>query len=159
MPHVLASFWFLPSGFLWVFLAALNFWVWRRSKSSGHLVMLLGAAWLAQHYVLATFNICLIGTANYDLAVVLGSLLFVIGFYLSVKPLVADDLARARRWIRSKFGKPGAATYPSRAPAAPPPATTPYFPPAAGATPLPPPPPFATRSQSGRPAPDDLNLR
>ena len=103
------SFWYLPSGLLWVAVAALNFWVWRRSKSNSHLIMLLGSGWLAQYYVLATFEICLIGAANYGLAVVLGSLLFAIGFYLSVKPLVADDVARLTHGLRSKLGKPGAA--------------------------------------------------
>ncbi len=156
-PPLLAefSFWLLPSGLLWAFLAALNFWVWRRSKSSGHLVMLLGAAWLAQHYVLGAFDMCVIGRSNYSLSVVLGSLLFAIGFYLSVKPLVADDLARARHWMKSKLGKSGAAPY---APPAPPAAPTPFFSPTAGATPLPPPAPSAARYAPAKP-PDDLNLR
>lgn len=153
------SFWYLPSGLLWAFLAALNFWVWRRSKSSGHLVMLLGGAWLAQYYVLAAFEICLIGAANYALAVVFGSLLFAIGFYVSVKPLVSDDLARARHWLGGKVGRPGAATSSAPSPsAAPQPGTTAFFSPTAGATPLPPLPPAAPRA-FGTPPPDNLNLR
>jgi hypothetical protein len=155
MSPVLAafSFWYLPSGFLWAFLAALNFWVWRRSKSSGHLVMLLGGAWLAQYYVLAAFEICLIGSANYALSVVLGSLLFAIGFYVSVKPLVADDLARVRQWMRGKMGRPNtAASAPPAAPApaaAPRPGATTFFSASSGGTPPPPPPPPS----------DDLKLR
>lgn len=154
------SFWYLPSGFVWAFLAVLNFWVWRRSKSSGHLVMLLGAAWLAQYYVLATFDFCLFGLSNCGLAVLLGSLLFAVGFYLSVKPLVADDFARARRWILTKFGKSAVASAPGEAaPSTARPPPTQFFSPTAGATPLPPPVPFSPGAAQGNPPQEPLNLR
>lgn len=153
LPVLAFSFWYLPSGLLLAFVAALCFWVWRRTKSSGHLLMLIGTAWLAQYYVLAAFEMCVLGVSNYALSVVIGSLLFAIGFYVSVKPLVADDLARVTRWIRSRLGRNAALS----APAAAPPAPTPFFapsPPAAGGKD-----PTPRATGSGSPTPEDLNLR
>jgi len=154
LPDVATLIWFLPSGLAWGFVATLNFWIWRRSKSAGHLVMLVGSGWLALSYLLATFDWSPFGLAHADLSFLFGSVIFVAGFYLSVKPLVAGELGKVRRLVASKLGTPGvtptipyappSASAPPR-PAAPPPAPSPLSPP--------PPPP-------ARPSPpDELNLR
>lgn len=161
LPVLATLIWFLPSGLLWAFVATLNFWIWRRSKSTGHVVMLVGAAWMALHYLLATFDVALLGATHYDLAVLLGSAVLTAGFYLSVRPLVAEEIGRWRRLVASKLGKPGVTpTIPYAPPAAsapvgtpaPAPAPTPGFP-------LPPPPP-RNPPPPPRPTPsDDLTLR
>jgi hypothetical protein len=106
---------------LWFAMAALGFFLWRRAKSSGHLVMLGGAGFLGLHNFFWTFGSFLIGGFWGQF---IGVAVLVFGFWLTVKPLVAADVAM----ILGKIG-----VKPPPAPAAP--GTPPH-----GSTILPPPP-------------------
>ncbi len=161
LPVVASSIWYVPSGLLWACVATLCFWIWRRSKSTGHLVMLVGAGWLALHYLLATFDWSLFGATHYDLQSLFGSALIAVGFYLSVKPIVAEDIGKVRRFVASKLGKPGLKpTIPYAPPSASSSAPAPAAPTAPPPAPYSPPSPPPHASPSPRPSPsEDLNLR
>src|SRR5687767_11138242 len=98
---------------LWFVLGALCFFLWRRAKSSGHLLMLIGAGLLGLNSLFVIFeSFFLYGAWGQTF----GIILLVGGFWVSVKPLVAADVAMV-------FGKLG--VKPPPAPPAPPPAAPP----------------------------------
>jgi len=78
----------------WAALAVLAFWVWRRAKSGGHLVMLVGAGWLTLDAVLRTLDVYLLGAESGYWGQFIGATLIASGFGVTVQPLVAADIAK-----------------------------------------------------------------
>ncbi len=78
----------------WAALGLLSFWVWRRAKSGGHLLMLVGAGWLALDAVLRTLDVTLLGAESGYWGQFIGAALLAGGFGVTVQPLVAADIAK-----------------------------------------------------------------
>lgn len=83
----------LLAGLVFAALALLNFWVWQKGKSTGNLLMLLGFGWLGLCWILFSFETVLLGAANYGWQEFIGAGAILGGFYLSVKPMVAAQIA------------------------------------------------------------------
>lgn len=78
----------------WAALAALSFLVWRRAKSGGHLVMLVGAGWLTLDAVLRILDVSILGAESGYWGQCIGATLIASGFAVTVQPLVAADIAK-----------------------------------------------------------------
>ena len=92
----------------WGVLGLVNFLVWRRSRSGGHLLMLVASGWLTLDALLRSMDLVILGTDSGFWSTTLGVALFASGFYVSVAPLVGPELARL-------LGRTPAATPPSAA--------------------------------------------
>lgn len=99
----------------WAALGLLCFWVWRRAKSGGHLLMLVGAGWLALDAFLRTFDVALLGSSSGYWGAAIGAALVAGGFWATVRPLVAGDVARILQRT-----PPGSAPPPTAPPTPPP---------------------------------------
>ena len=83
---------FFLMALIWVVMLVLNLWIWQKAKSQGNLLMTIGAGLLA----FASLDAALGLAISYDMMMwfhVIGSGLVVAGFYMSVKPMVAAQLA------------------------------------------------------------------
>ena len=117
---ILAVFLFeaLLAGLVFAILALLNFWVWQKGKSMGNLLMLAGFGWLGLGWILMSFNTVLLGWQNLGWQEFLGAGAVLAGFYLSVKPMVAAQIAALQakaKNIGHKDGGTGAGTPPPAA--------------------------------------------
>jgi prolipoprotein diacylglyceryltransferase len=96
---------FFSSFLVWGVLALLNFWVWSKSKSQGNLLMCAGAAVAALAGLIGA-----ISTPDGKFGMFwfpwIGHVLFAAGFYLSVKPMVAAQLAELKKKA-TDLAKPG----------------------------------------------------
>jgi hypothetical protein len=116
MPDVAPSFFFaadvsdyMPSKFefyelchvlVWAVWAVLNFWIWKKTKALGNLLMLIGAGAAAVIWFLALFS--------YGLEIWLLFLALVTvthGFFFSVKPLVEAHLAALKTKMQNLTAK------------------------------------------------------
>jgi hypothetical protein len=78
----------------WTVFGVLNFWIWRRSRSAGHLVMLISSGWLVLDALLAALGVSLLGGESGVWATAIGVALLTGGFYFTVQPLIAADVAK-----------------------------------------------------------------
>lgn len=78
----------------WAVLGLLSFWVWRRAKSGGHLLMLVGSGWLVLDSLLRTVDLSLLGVGSGYWGSIIGAGLIAGGFWVTVQPLVAADVAK-----------------------------------------------------------------
>jgi hypothetical protein len=98
---------------LWAVIAVLNFWIWSKAKANANLLMMIGAAWLALASLLLLFNAVLLGVENYGWTQLLGVGCLAAGFYLSVKPMVAANIAQLQSKVKETMGKKGGGAPPS----------------------------------------------
>lgn len=75
-------------------IGLLSFFLWRKAKSGGHLLMLVGSAWLVLDAVLRVVDLSLLGTEAGYWGLCIGASLVAGGFWVTVQPLVADDVAK-----------------------------------------------------------------
>jgi hypothetical protein len=104
-PIAAFTFFGLVGLLVWVVWAFLNLWIWQKAKSNGNLLMLVGAA------VLAVGDLLAILSATTDTAVIalIGLIVLTIGFYVSVKPMVAAQIAALQSKVKDMTSsKPGA---------------------------------------------------
>src|SRR5262245_61327140 len=78
----------------WAAFGTLNYLVWKRSKSAGHLVMTIASGWLGVDSLLQTLGVSLLGSQTGVWATALGVALLTGGFYFTVQTLVSADVAR-----------------------------------------------------------------
>ncbi len=99
---VFATFIFesLLIGLIWAVWVVLNLWIWQKSKASGNLLMMVGAAVMALASIIGAFG------EPFG------------GFYLPVKPMVAAHLAALQAKVKG-IGK-GSGTPPAAGGGAPP---------------------------------------
>ena len=96
---------------LWAVIAVLNFWIWSKAKANPNLLMMIGAGWLALAFLLATFGASLLGYQNFGWTMLLGAGCMAMGFYLSVKPMVAANIAALQAKVKDTMhGKGGGGT-------------------------------------------------
>jgi hypothetical protein len=76
---------------IWVVWLVLNLWIWQKSKAQGNLLMMIGAALLAFVSLMGLFNVIL-GEGAFWL-MFFGLVALTVGFFLSVKPMVAAQMA------------------------------------------------------------------
>lgn len=107
----------------WGVVGLFNVLVWRRSRSGGHLLMLVASGWLTLDALLRSMDLVILGRDSGYWSTTLGVALFASGFYVSLAPLVGPELARLLGRAPKDAAPPG-----------------PSVPPAAGAAGLPPPP-------------------
>ena len=112
---ILAVFTFeaLLAGIVFAALALLNFWVWQKGKSTGNLLMLVGFGWLGLCWILMSFGTVLLGMTNFAWQEFIGAGAVLAGFYLSVKPMVAAQIAALQakaKHIGHKDGGTGGGT-------------------------------------------------
>jgi hypothetical protein len=89
---------------LWVVWVVLNLWIWQKSKASGNAAMMVGAGLLALVSLLNAFAAAL-GTTSFWLTLI-GLIVLTIGFYLSVKPMVAAHLAGLQARMKAVSSPP-----------------------------------------------------
>lgn len=80
---------------LWLVLAILNFWVWSKGKAQGNLLMAIGSATAA-----LAFFIVMVSTPSEFVVFwmpIIGTGIFVAGFYLTVKPMVAVHIEAMKK--------------------------------------------------------------
>ena len=90
---------------IWAIWAVLNLWIWQKSKATGNLLMLGGSAVLAVLYLLASFGVNIAWDAHYWLSL-FSLIALTAGFYLSVKPMVAAQLAGIGTKLRAGAESP-----------------------------------------------------
>ncbi len=94
---------------VWVGMVVLNVWLWQKSKAQGNLLMLIGAALYAFVYLMGAFAVE-VGRFVYFWFPLFGAILLVWGFYLTVKVLVAANIAALRTKAQQAMHKPGGTT-------------------------------------------------
>ncbi len=78
----------------WAALAVLNFWMWQKGKAQSALLMLVGAAISAVMWLFAVLGVHIGDTGEFNwLLIAIGSVVFAFGFFTSVKPMVAANIA------------------------------------------------------------------
>ena len=78
----------------WAAVAVLNLWMWQKGKAQSALLMLVGGAISALLWLFAVLGVHLGDTGEFNwLLLAIGTLVFAFGFYLSVKPMVAANIA------------------------------------------------------------------
>ena len=92
---------------LWAVIAILNFWIWSKAKANPNLLMMIGAGWLALASLLLLFNAVLLGVQNYGWTQLIGVGFLAAGFYLSVKPMVAANIAHLQAKMKDTMSKKG----------------------------------------------------
>lgn len=85
---------------IWAVWAVLNLWIWQKSKAMGNLLMLGGSGVMALLALLASFKVFLDFDAHYWLTL-FSLIALTAGFYLSVKPMVAAQLAALSSKVRA----------------------------------------------------------
>ncbi len=95
---VFATFIFesLLIGLIWAVWVVLNLWIWQKSKASGNLLMMVGAAVMALASIIGAFGEPFGGFWLHFIALLVLSG----GFYLSVKPMVAAHLAALQAKVK-----------------------------------------------------------
>ena len=78
----------------WTAFGMLNFWVWRRAKTAGHLVMVIASGWLAIDSLMQTLCVSILGPESGSWASAIGVALMTGGFYVTVQPIVSPELQR-----------------------------------------------------------------
>jgi hypothetical protein len=96
-------------GLAWGVMVVLNLWLWQKSKAQGNLLMLIGAALLAFMGILGGFGASL-GLFVYEWFPVIGTILIVAGFYMTVKALVAANIAGLKAKAQAISKKEGGGT-------------------------------------------------
>jgi hypothetical protein len=105
-------------GLVWAVMVLLNVWLYQKSKAQGNLLMLIGAGLLAFVSLLSGFGANL-GMFVWGWFPIFGAVLVVAGFYLTVKTLVAANIAALKEKAQHAMhkggegGKPGGGTPPS----------------------------------------------
>jgi hypothetical protein len=89
---------------LWLSWVVLNLWIWQKSKAQGNLLMMIGAALNAFVWLMFLFN-ANIGSGFFWL-MFFGLLALTIGFFLSVKPMVAAQMAALGGKLKSVTSPP-----------------------------------------------------
>lgn len=99
----------LLTALLWAVIAVLNFWIWKQAKAKANFLMMIGAGWLALTEFLGLFKAYLLGGQNVQWTELLGVGCLAAGFYLSVKPMVAANIAQLQAKVKETMHKkPGA---------------------------------------------------
>ena len=91
--------------FVWAVLVVMSFWIWKASRSATSLLTVLGALFLSMAAFLQGFGIRF--TDSHWLPMV-GSVLVVLGYYLTVKPIVDGHIRdiQAKRRAAAASGPP-----------------------------------------------------
>jgi hypothetical protein len=84
---------------LWAVWVVLNLWIWQKAKATGNLLMLVGAAVLALLSLLLSFGQG-IGEGSFWLTF-FALIALTAGFYMSVKPMVAAQIAALGSKVRA----------------------------------------------------------
>jgi asparagine N-glycosylation enzyme membrane subunit Stt3 len=87
----------------WAVVGLLAFWVWRRSRSGGHLVVCVGSGWLVLDAIFRMIDVRMLGADSGYWGTFIGAALIAGGFWVTVAPLVAADVAKL-------LGRPTATT-------------------------------------------------
>ena len=92
---------FLPIMMLlaWGALFVLNMWVWQKSKAQGNLIMMVGSAVLMLAWLLMLTSE-VPSTFIYAWLPILGTLAFVAGFFLSVRPMVQVHIEALKKKLQ-----------------------------------------------------------
>jgi hypothetical protein len=102
---------------LWAAIAVLNFWIWKQAKAKGNLLMMIGGGWMCLASFLALFKVVLLGWQNAGWVELIGVGCLAAGFYLSVKPMVAANIAhlqaKVKTTLHDTMGKKGGGTPPA----------------------------------------------
>lgn len=85
---------------VWAVWTVLNLWIWQKAKATGNLLMMVGGAVVAVLSLLGAFGAHLAYDAYYWL-LFLSFLALTAGFYLSVKPMVAAQIAALGSKVRA----------------------------------------------------------
>jgi hypothetical protein len=80
----------LLTALVWAVWFLLNFWIWSKSKSNGNLLMMVGAGVMT---VMSFLFFVEVYFGGYFWMQFIALLVLTAGFYLSVKPMVAAQLA------------------------------------------------------------------
>jgi hypothetical protein len=105
------DFGMLLTALLWAVIAVLNFWIWSKAKANPNLLMMIGAGWFALMSLFATFGTYLFGDPGWGS--LLGTAFLAIGFYLSVKPMVAANIANLQAKVKDTMSKKGGGAPPA----------------------------------------------
>ena len=104
------------TGLVWAAMVVLNLWMWQKSKANSSLLMLIGSGLIGAPSLMGGFGIAFGGMGWMWM---IGSTLLLVGFYLSVKPMVAAQLAALQSKVKGAAAqvthKDGAGTPPPAA--------------------------------------------
>jgi len=85
---------------IWAIWLVLNLWIWQKTKATGNLLMMIGAAGAAFMQLMLFFN------EYMGNGIWLASLAaLTVGFFLSVRPMVEAHLAKLREKLHSATAK------------------------------------------------------
>ena len=88
---------FILTGLVWAGMVVLNLWIWQKSKANSSLLMLIGSALIAVPSLMQGLTINFGGILWLWL---FGSICVLAGFYMSVKPMVAAQLAALQAKVK-----------------------------------------------------------
>lgn len=95
--------WFGWSGWIaalaFIAFAVLALWVWQKNKSNANLLTLIGAGALGLMYLCFSLKINL--GDFFQILLAGGSVVLLIGYYLTVKPMVAEQMASLKSKMES----------------------------------------------------------
>lgn len=111
----------------WVVWAVVCFWIWKKTKAVGYLVMLVAAGVFAFEFLMMFFNEFLGGAT----LTVLTTLALTVGFVLTVRTQIAGELDALRKKVHDLTAGTPPATPPGGTPPAGTPPAAPPAPPAA----------------------------
>ena len=94
---------------IWGIWVVLNLWIWQKSKAKGNLLMLVGASILTLVGLMMFFEF---GLSSVYLLMWVGPFVLTAGFYLSVKPMVAAQIAALQAKAKALGHKDGGAGTP-----------------------------------------------
>ena len=95
---------------IWAVWVVLNLWIWQKSKSNGNLVMLVGAGFCTVSSLMGMLS----PSPSMITILMIGLVVLTIGFYISVKPMVAAQIAALQAKMKSVTdGKPGGGAPPA----------------------------------------------
>lgn len=83
----------------WIVLAVLNFWVFQKGKHQGNLLMLIGAAVMVFYFFVALITTGASAFLAYWVPMI-GMIVFVLGFFLSVQPMVQAQIDAIRKKVQ-----------------------------------------------------------
>lgn len=87
---------FLVLGLMWAVWIVLNLWIWQKTKALGNLLMLIGSGALGLAWIIRSFDP---GPGFWLDILALGTL--TVGFFFTVKPLVAAQIAALKSKLQS----------------------------------------------------------
>lgn len=93
---------------IWAVMLLMNLWMFQKTKARGNLLMLIGAGCLSvSALIISIAKIADPGTAGFLLywLPLIGAILVVLGFYMTAKPVVDDQIAALKKKLQDATGE------------------------------------------------------